>query len=381
MPWKETHVLDERVKFVAACEAGEESMAELCREAGISRKTGYKIWKRYQELGLDGLKDQSRAPRRQAQETSLEVVDRIIEMRRRWPTRGPRKLRAWLLRHEPGPWPAASTIGDILKRHGLIKPRRRRRKATPSTRPLGHAQNANDLWCADFKGWFRTGDGRRCDPLTITDAFSRYLISCQVVSAQTSQEAFGVFRDAFRAYGLPRAIRTDNGVPFASTGLAGLSKLSVWWIRLGITPERIEPGKPQQNGRHERFHLTLKQEAAQPPRRNRRAQQAAFAYFAQDYNEERPHEALDNGVPAEFYERSPRPYPRRLPELNYPPGSTLRRVRSNGTIKWRGRTLFLSESLVRQTVALTQSHNDLWNIYFGPLQVAVLDNHTQEIIR
>ena len=381
MPWKETHVLDERVKFVAACEAGEESMAELCREAGVSRKTGYKIWKRYQELGLDGLKDQSRAPRRQAQETSSEMVDRIIEVRRRRPTLGPRKLRAWLLRHEPGRWPAASTIGDILKRHGLIKPRRRRRKATPSTHPLGHAHNANDLWCADFKGWFRTGDGRRCDPLTITDAFSRYLISCRVVSAQTSQEALGVFRDAFRAYGLPRAIRTDNGAPFASTGLAGLSKLSVWWIRLGITPERIEPGKPQQNGRHERFHLTLKQETAQPPRRNRRAQQAAFAYFAQDYNEERPHEALDDGVPAEFYERSHRPYPRRLPELDYPPGSTLRRVRSNGTIKWRGSTLFLSESLVRQTVALTQSHHDLWNIYFGPLQVAVLDNHTEEIIR
>jgi transposase InsO family protein len=297
MPWKETHVEEERMRFIVSCldQESDWPMSEVCRAFGISRKTGYKWLERYDSFGLEGLKDHSRAPKTQPHGVSAAMVERVLKLRRRHRFWGPRKLVAWLRREEPAiAWPAPSTTGEILKRHGLVRSRRRRRRAVPQGGTgLCQPAAANDQWSADFKGWFRTGDGQRCDPLTIADGFSRFLLRCRVVEQPDDEHSRPVFRSTFREYGLPLALRTDNGPPFASTqALGGLTRLSVWWVKLGITLERIEPGHPQQNGRHERMHETLKQETAWPPRPNGRAQQRAFNDFWYVYNFERPHAAL-----------------------------------------------------------------------------------------
>lgn len=258
--------MEERFRFKEAVAAEEFSVAELCRQFGVSRKTGYKWLERYQQGGLEALGDRSRAPHHHPNEVAEEVEAAIVGLRREHMHWGPAKLRAWLTTREPAvAWPAASTIGEILKRAGLTHARKKRRRTTPSTQPLAHATESNRVWCADFKGWFWCGDGSRCDPFTLTDAFSRYLLRCQIVPETGEEHVRAILEAAMREYGLPNAIRTDNGPPFASCGIGGLSRLSVWWIRLGIRPERIQPGKPQQNGRHERMHLTLKQHTAQPP--------------------------------------------------------------------------------------------------------------------
>src|SRR6267143_4356259 len=305
MPWKASSVMEEKVRFVFEYEQDEHTMTELCQSYGIARETGYVWLRRYREQGLEGLVELNRAAQRHGNQTPPEREQAVVELRQAHMRWGPRKLKRVLERDQPQQsWPAASTIGELLKREGLVVARKKRRRTAPYTEPLAHADGPNRVWCADFKGWFRTGDGERIDPLTISDAHSRYLLRCQAVEKADTARVQGIFEAAFRQYGLPQAIRTDNGAPFASRAVAGLSRLAVWWIKLGIVPERIAAGHPEQNGRHERMHRTLKQETASPPAANTRAQQRAFNHFRREYNEERPHEALGMRTPAEVYEPS-----------------------------------------------------------------------------
>jgi putative transposase len=347
MPWRNASAMDERCQFVLDARKDLDSFTDLCTRYGISRETGYKWLKRYEAGGMANLQDQSRAPKYHPNEVSEEIKSAILQARRTHSTWGPKKLQKMLQESDPKrSWPAVSTMGEILQRNGLSVRRIRRRQATPSTQPFACCNAANQVWCVDYKGWFKTGDGHRCDPLTITDAFSRYLLRCQIVEAQNYEIAQGIFKTTFREYGMPTAIRSDNGAPFASTGLAGLSRLSVWWMQLGIQLERIEPGKPQQNGRHERMHLTLKQETANPPAQNLRAQQRRFDAFCREYNEVRPHEALEMKTPAFFYQPSDRSYPDRLPDMEYSRGMEVRRVGGRGEFRWGGVKIFLSYALL-----------------------------------
>lgn len=377
MPWKETCVMDERVEFIGLYRRGDYSMSELCREFGISRKTGYKYLERYRDKGIEGLVDCSRAPGRHPNAVPEEHVEEIITLRGSHPSWGPRKLGAWLIRHHPEvTWPAPSTIGEILSRHGLVVPRRRSRRSVPYSEPFVGYNSPNDVWCADFKGWFRTGDGSRCDPFTLTDGYSRFILRCQAVIRPDYTYVRPLFYAAFREYGLPRAIRTDNGPPFVTTTLGGLSRLSIEWIKLGIIPERIEPGKPAQNGRHERMHRTLKQETAKPPKPNPRTQQLAFDHFRREYNYERPHEALSQKVPADMYSLSPRQLPLRLSEIDYPDHYVLRKVHSQGDLRWKNRQIHLSETLAGETVGFEQVSDSSWDIYFATLKLATFDDQT-----
>jgi putative transposase len=299
----------------------------------------------------------------------------IVAERQAHPTWGARKIVQSLLRKQPKQdWPAASSIGDLLKREGLIQGRPARRKTPPHTDPLRHAQAANQVWCVDFKGWFRYGDGGRCDPLTTTDALSRALLCCQATDKADGLHVRGVMEATFRQYGLPEAIRSDNGSPFASRAPGGLSRLSMWWLQLGIRHERIQPGHPEQNGRHERMHRTLKQETANPPKANRRLQQEAFRAFQREYNELRPHEALGWKMPAEVYVPSTRSYPARLLEPEYPPGVQLRRISQQGSLKWKSERTFVSEVLARQLVGLLETEEDFFEVYYGPLLLGWLDS-------
>jgi transposase InsO family protein len=290
----------------------------------------------------------------------------------RW---GPRKLKRILERDEPGrSWPAASTIGALLRREGLVVPRKKRRRTTPYSEPLAHADGPNRVWCADFKGWFRTADGERIDPLTISDAHSRYLLRCQAVEKTDTDRVQAIFEAAFREFGMPTAIRTDNGAPFASRALAGLSRLAVWWIKLGIVPERIEAGHPEQNGRHERMHRTMKQEVADPPAANRRKQQRASDRFRQEYNEVRPHEALGMRTPAEVYEPSVRKFPEQVPEPEYPGYMLMRSVRRKGHFRWKKDDVFLSEVLWGERIGLLQEDDRWFTVYFAQHPIALFDS-------
>lgn len=408
MPWKETAVPDERMRFVLSCLDSQDSMAALCRRFGVSRRTGYKWLARYEECGPPGLADRSRASHAHPNQVAAEVESRLLAMRAAHPTWGPRKLLAALARRcerdgEEIDWPAASTVGGLLKRHGLVA-RRRRRRGSASAPTGGEAAaitcaapGPNRLWCADFKGWFRTGDGSRCDPLTVTDAHSRYLLRCQVVPRIGYLAARAQFEAAFREFGLPDAIRTDNGEPFAGVGLAGLSRLAVWWIRLGIAHQRIEPGKPQQNGSHERMHGTLKRQTASPPARSLRAQQARFNAFVREYNQDRPHEGLATmATPASAYAPSSRAYPERLPELTYPADHERRYVDDSGKFHWDGVKVFLGKALGEQVVGLRKPESGPGPeaaadgeaaacryrvVRFGPIELGVLDVGRGRLLR
>ena len=382
MPWKETCVVNERMKFIGEYLKQERSMSALCRAYNISRKTGYKLVARYTSEGLNGLFDRSRAPQHHPEAISEDLVAMVLSVRDAHPSWGPRKILAWLRHHRPRTtWPSASSIGRILARHGRIVPRMHRRRAAPYGQPFQSCQQPNDIWCADFKGWFRTGDRSRCEPLTVTDAYSRYALACRALPRTTQRFVRPIFEALFRECGLPLAIRTDNGPPFASTAIGGLSSLAVWWIKLGILPERIDPGCPQQNGRHERFHRTLKHEAISPPRATLTEQQAAFDLFCLEYNCERPHEALDGVPPATCYCVSPRPYTARPPEIAYPDHMTIRRVRPSGQFWWKGSDLFLSETLVGEPVGLEPIDDRYYQIYFGPIPVAKLDEYRRKLIK
>lgn len=380
MPWRKGP-MEDRMQFAIMRREGGWSITDLCELFGVSRKTGHKWLSRYEAHGLEGLRERSRSPRHHPNAVAEEVEAAIVELKSQRPKRGPKKLLEILRRQEPQvDWPARSTIAAILKRHGMVRPRRRCRKTPPYEQPFAGLNHPNAVWSADLKGWFKTGDGQRCDPLTITDNYSRFLLRCQVVRPATYAAMQPVFVGAFHEHGLPEVIRTDNGPPFATMTLGGLSRLSVWWIRLGILPERITPGKPQQNGRHERMHRTLKYEAVSPPKASLRRQQAAFDVFRQEYNHERPHESLNQRVPADLYVPSPRPYPIRLPEMSYPSTMQVRSVKSQGDISWRGHHVYLTETLAGELVGLCQVAEDRWDIYFGPIRLAQLDPVRKRLI-
>ncbi len=357
------------------------STAALARRYGVSRKTVHKWIKRHEQEPWEGLQERSRAPQHQAREFSEAMVRQILALKTRWSLWGAPKLHH-KLRELVGEahCPSESTVSNILKRHGLTQAPRRRRRAQ-GTGPLDHAHAPNQVWCADFKGWFLTGDGRRCQPLTITDASSRYLLRCVGLDQSTGWRVVRpLFEAAFREYGLPRAMRTDNGAPFGSTGLCGLTPLSVWWLKLGIEVERIMPGHPEQNGRHERMHRTLKQATANPPCRNLRAQQQAFEAFREQYNQERPHEALNFAVPAACYEVSARPYPeRRLPPLEYPDEWQSRSVRQRGQIGWAGKNVPLTKALWGERVGLRPVGDGRWEVYFGKMLLGLFDERTLQV--
>jgi len=381
MPWKETCPMDERTRFIARVLERERSFAEICRVFGISRKTGYKWVTRYRGGGPGALEDRSRAPLCHPNAVSGPVEARVVALRRRHPRWGPLKLVAVLARREPETrWPAASTAGAILERRGLVAPRRRRRRSPAYEGTLAACGKPNDVWSIDHKGQFRVG-GPYCYPLTLSDGFSRYLLACRGLADVSGEKARPWIEAAFREHGLPLAIRSDSGPPFGSVGLGGLTRLSVWWIKLGIAPERIAAGHPEQNGRHERMHRTLKEETASPPRGSFAAQQAAFEAFREEYNGERPHEALGMRTPAEVYRRSEREYPERTPELEYPAGFVVRRVRSTGEIRWRGGLAYAQEGLAGEPLGLWQIAEDRWEVYVGFLRVGVLDERTGRIER
>jgi len=373
--------MEEKLRFVLEYERDEQTMTELCQSFGVARETGYVWLRRYRAWGVAGLLELNRGAQRHPNQTPAEIEQRVLELRQAHMRWGPRKLKRVLERDQPGRrWPAASTMGELLKREGLVVARKKRRKTAPYTQPLAHADGPNRVWCADFKGWFRTGDGERIDPLTISDAHSRYLLRCQAVAKTDTERVQAIFEAAFRQYGLPQAIRTDNGPPFASTAIAGLSRLAVWWIKLGIVAERIEAGQPQQNGRHERMHRTLKEEAAMPAAEDRRAQQRKLESFRQEYNEVRPHEALAMATPASVYEPSPRPYPARVPEPEYPSTMLVRSVHSHGHFRWQKRhDVFLSEVLWGERVGLLPIDERWYTVYFADFPLARFDSWQRRV--
>ena len=380
MPWKETCAMDQKMKMVGDWLSEEYAITQLSELYEVSRKTIYKWIGRYQTEGATGLEERSRAPRGHPNATPLEVAREIVATKLRHDKWGPKKLVAWLERHRPEEtWPAASTAGEILKREGLVKPRRRKRRMPPYLEPFNDGQRPNAVWSADFKGQSRTENGRLCYPLTIADNFSRYLLCCRGLSRPTFEETRSWFEEVFKQYGLPEAIRTDNGAPFASLGPGGLSKLSVWFIKLGIRPERIEPGHPEQNGRHERMHRSLKEATAKPPRSDIEEQQKAFDEFALEYNLERPHEALGQKTPASFYRPSLRPYPVKVPKVEYHGDVIVRQVRHNGEIRWKGEMVYLSQALAGESVALKQKGEHLWEIRFSFHPLGVLNELTGKV--
>ena len=381
VPWKNVRPEMEQIQFIQRWQQGGVSFVALCRAFDISRKTGYKRIQRFEAWGWDGLGDRNRAPNSHPNRTERTVAERIIAARRERPTWGPKKLVAWLKDREPDvPWPAPSTVGNLLDRAGLVRRRRGRRRSAPWSQPLAPAEQPNDLWCIDFKGWFRTGNGVRVDPLTVADAASRYLLVCHGLQKPRGPQVRRVLEEAFREYGLPWTIRSDNGPPFASVGLGGLSPLAVWWVKLGILPERTQPGHPEQNGRLERLHRTLKAETASPPQATPGKQQRAFGGFRTSYNEERPHEALGQVPPAKRYRSSARPYPARVESPEYEGGTTVRRVKTNGEIKWNGDRVYLSESLRGEPVGLTPVDERYWSIQFGPLHIGLLDSYANRTL-
>jgi len=374
MPWLETSPMTERQRFIDDASDRLFSMTELCARYGISRKTGYKWLDRYAEQGRAGLRDRSHAPQQCPHKIADDVARAICEARRAHPSWGPRKLLDWLGRREPTrPWPAASTAGDLLAREGWVKQRVRRRRHLHPGVVAPVTKHPNDLWTSDFKGHFRTGDGVYCYPLTVADLHSRLLLGCDALGSTQGREARPCFERLFRDYGLPVAIRTDNGVPFASCGLHGLSQLNVWWMRLGIQHQRIRPASPQENGAHERMHRTLKREATRPAAANRHRQQRVFDRFRREYNDERPHAALGGCPPASVYRPSPRAFPERLPPIDYPGHYQVRFVCNAGTFRFKSRLLFIANALKQHHIGLEEVDDGIWSIYFCRVLLARLD--------
>ena len=373
MPWRETSVTEERLRFVARRLEGE-AMSDLCREFGISRKTGYKIFNRYKDHGVLALTDRSRRPVRYANQLPDQVEQLIVRFKQEKPHWGARKIRELLVRRLAGEVrvPAISTVHAVLDRHGLVRHRGRKRRRAQGT-ALSAGRSPNDLWCCDFKGEFKLGDGRYCYPLTVTDHASRFILLCEALQSTRQDMALTAFERLFAERGLPHAIRSDNGVPFASpNGLYNLSKLAVWWLRLGIAIERIQPGQPQQNGRHERMHRTLKQETAKPPGKNSLQQQQHFDRFVETFNSERPHEALDMATPAEVYRPSKRPYVG-LPELDYPFHDRDALVTACGRICMHRKKINLSTALAGQRVGLNEVDNGIWIVSFMQYDLGYID--------
>jgi putative transposase len=380
MPWQKKDPVNERLQFVAQAQEGFYSIPELSARFGISRQAGYATIARYNELGVDSLKGGSHAPKHCPHRITGGMRELLLESRRVHPTWGPRKILAWLQpRHPEMVLPAPSTVGDLYRQEQLVKRRPRRRRWSQPGRAAIEVVGPNDLWTIDFKGEFRTLDGLPCYPLTIADAHTRFILAVDGLPSTAYVGVRPVMERVFREYGLPAVIRSDNGGPFATKAVAGLSRLNVWWIQLGIKQDRIAPGRPDQNGSHERMHLTLKDETIVPPAPDGPAQQERFDAFRGQFDFERPHEALGMQTPGSLYTRSPRELPERLPEPEYPAHCVIRQVRANGILYFRDRSIFLSEVLIGQRVALEEIADGVWSIYFYDLLLARLDERTWEI--
>jgi transposase InsO family protein len=381
VPWTQHSALEMRTRFIADALNGRyRSHTELCRHYNVSRKTGYKWLKRYEELEWPGLLDRSHRPQACPHETPDDVVLGLLEVRRKHPTWGAKKLLKVLgTRHPDWELPARSTAHDILRRNGLVERKRRRPRFGHPGRSRTTADHPNDLWTADFKGQFRMKNGVYCYPLTVADSFSRFFLGCDALLSTREADTIQCFKRIFEEHGLPERIRTDNGVPFATYSLARLSRLAVWWMRLGIRRELIEPGKPQQNGAHERMHRTLKAETTRPPENNLRAQQRRFDSFRDTYNHARPHESLDQETPGSLYEPASRTYPDRLPPVEYPGHFEVRKVSANGGVRWKGRYLNLTTVLLREYVGFEEVDDGLWTVYYSTTELGRFDEHTFRI--
>ena len=381
MPWCETSPMEQRLEFVQEYATELFTMTELAAQYGISRKTGYKWVAEYEAHGADGLGDRSRRPHHSPQATAAALKEAVLALRRRHPRWGATKLLAVAARRDPhAAWPSRSTVCTWLTDHGLVTAGRRRvRSPHAPASPLPPITAANQVWTTDFKGEFRTGDGVYCYPLTLRDGFSRFVLRCDGLRGRTVMDTQRRFAQAFAEYGLPARIRSDNGGPFASPGLGGLSTLSVWWIRLGIVPERIAPGHPEQNGSHEQFHRVLKAETARPPAANRTAQQQRFRRFVREYNEERPHEALNNQPPASRYAPSARALPTRVPPVEYPGHLEVRLVSRNGCVSWKNAPLFVATPLAGESVAFEEIDDGVWTLHFASVALARYDERHRSL--
>lgn len=375
MPWLETCSVEQRLKFIEEARSDRFTMAELCARYGVSRRVGYKWLARFEEEGRRGLQDRSRAPHHCPHRIDAEIAELLCALRRGHPLWGARKLLHVLAKRHPGitSWPAPSTAADLLARRGLVQRRRRRRPHVHPGVVPAITNEPNDLWTADFKGQFRTGNGIYVYPLTIADQHTRFLLTCHGLRSTQTVSARPIFERTFREYGLPRAIRTDNGVPFATQAIHGLSFLNVWWMRLGIQHQRILPGRPDQNGAHERMHRTLKRHVTRPVRRTPAAQQTAFDEFRREYNTERPHEWLNQDTPSSRYRSSPRPYPNRLPALEYPEHFVVKKITTGGTFRFHHRLPYLANALVDQHIGLEETDDGVWHIFFNTVLLATLD--------
>lgn len=382
MPWKETCVMDERVQFIARYMDGEK-LVDLSREFGVSRKTAYKFIQRYQKYGIEGLSDRSRKPIFSPNRTATEIEEGVVKLKKLHPNWGPKKLKAKLEQRNPGvEFPAPSTIGVILDKFGLVKKRKRRRweeKYYPTT--LQSSSQPNEVWCTDFKGQFRLGSREYCYPLTVTDLFSRFLIGCDGLNTTTTDFVMNSFEAFFDEYGLPLIIRSDNGPPFASQGFGGLSVLSAWWMRLGIRPERIEPGCPQQNGQHERMHLTLKQETTRPAKANLLQQQECFDNFRNQFNNERPHEALGMRTPQTLYQPCSRSYTQALKELDYALHDFTAKVKKPGVIRLAtGKDCYLTAALIGHTLGLRELEHGVLLVSLGKFDLGYIDSKSNRFL-
>lgn len=365
MAWKGVTIMDQRVRFISEYLDEHFAVAELCRQFSISRKTGYKWLTRYEKYGALGLEDRSRKPKKCPHKTEYRIVRAIKYIRHRHPTWGPKKILALLSRRHPDwDFPAISTTADILKREGLITGKKHRIRRKHPGCPTTVSTEPNQIWSADYKGQFKMRNGIYCYPLTVCDMHSRYLLGCEGHEAISLDKSKQHFTRLFKEYGLPERIRTDNGVPFASSAIGRLSSLSVWWIKLGIYPELIEPGQPQQNGKHERMHRTLKKEATIPPEKNLRTQQRRFNKFQKEYNNTRPHEALDMKTPSEIYSNSKREMPKKLEHWDYPPHFQVRLVSNNGGIRWNHKRVPVSHTLIKEYIGFEEINDGIYNVYY-----------------
>jgi putative transposase len=381
MPWKETCTMDQKIQLLSDWLKEDYTITELSQMYTVSRKTIYKWIERYQAKGWEGLEELSRAPLQHPNATSPQIVSHLIDTKLQHTTWGPKKVVARLEKLYPDqPWPAPSTTGHLLKKAGLVTDRHLKRHTPPYTQPFRKCARPNDVWSIDYKGQFRLQDGRLCYPLTLSDNYSRYLLTCQGLYHPTFENTHPYLKRAFQEYGLPLAMRNDNGSPFASVGLGGLSALSVWLIKLWVRPERIEPGHPEQNGRHERMHRTLKAETASPPKANLKDQQKSFNHFRREYNTERPHEALEQEVPEAIYRPSLRRLPNKLPEVEYASWFTVRQVRHNGCIKWKGHFVYVSQVLAGEPIGLRQLSDTTWVVYFSFHLLGILDERLVKVL-
>jgi putative transposase len=381
MPWLETEPMNEKVKFISAyIDNHEDAFQILCERFNISRKTGYKYVQRYKAEGIDGLKERSRTPHCRANQTPAYIEQAILEVKSCYPRWGSKKVLNWLLQEKSlTTWPARSTIDELFKKHNLIRPRKRKRRVAPYTTPFTLCTKPNDVWSIDYKGQFALGNQEICYPLTVTDNFSRYVLAIKGSKQISGKETRQTLHKLFSELGLPLAVRSDNGSPFAGTGLAGLSKLAVWLIKLGITPERIRPGHPEENGRHERMHFTLKQETALPSKFDHKKQQRCFDDFKKMFNEQRPHEGINFSRPNWLYIPSNRSYPKKIASVEYDTDVITRGVRSNGAIKWKGKDVFVSETLEGERIALKPHNQDEWIVYFSFLPIGIFNERVLKI--